>query len=343
MTNSFTFLACFLTIFSYGQIKPDCSAGGMNSIYVLTNNNLIYRIGNVNSTPSAPVFIDSIPAITSAGITISNNLNGGNYSPTFYTTIQDTFCYREQSGWIKTNHTISTSTGNFGAGNLGGGVNHIYNHRATSGSIYSYNGNSNASNVVLFTSSNSIYDVATDSVDNFYVLLTDANVLYKFDSIGNPIDTLQVTGLPNFLQPGLALLNNTFYAVLQFPTPNALMRGTVNGNVVSFSQIGILNVGSQVQDIAACPFLFNTSSINEFTEELTLSIFPNPFANQVTLQYTNNELSIIAFYNILGQQIFQQSFTNSTLINTEQLLNGIYYYEFINSKGKKSKGKIVKQ
>lgn len=332
-------LFMFLSLTGFGQIKPDCSASGMNSIYVLTSNNLIYKIGNVNSSPSLPEFIDSIPALNPKGLTISNNLNGGNYSPTFYTTIQDTFYYREQTGWLSTNHSTSTN-----AGNLGGGVNHIYNHRGTSGSIYSYDGNSNAVNVVLFTSPNSIYDVATDSVDNFYVLVTNANFLYKYDSTGNPIDTLQVTGLPaNLIQPGLALLNNTFYAVLQLPIANALMRGTVNGNLVSFSQIGILNVGSQIQDIAACPLLFNTSSIDEFPEELKISIAPNPFAHLLKLQYLNNEQSVISLYNFLGQQILQHSFTNSTSINTEHLVKGIYYYEFEDSSGKISTGKLVKQ
>jgi len=332
-------LFMFLSLTGIGQIKPDCSASGMNSIYVLTSNNLIYKIGNVNSTPFLPVFIDSIPALYSRGLTISNNLNDGNYSPTFYTTIQDTYYYREQTGWLSTNHSTSTN-----AGNLGGGVNHIYNHRGTSGSIYSYDGNSNAVNVVLFTSPNSIYDVATDSVDNFYVLVTDANVLYKFDPAGNPMDTLQVTGLPaNLIQPGLALLNNTFYAVLQLPISNALMRGTLNGNSVSFSQIGILNVGGQIQDIAACPLLFNTSNIDEFAKELEESIFPNPFANFINIRYLNNEQSSITLYNFLGQQILQQSFTNSTSINTNHLVNGIYYYELQNSSGKTSTGKLVKQ
>lgn len=332
-------LFTFISLTDFGQIKPDCSVNGLNSIYVLTTSNLIYKIDNVNSIPSFPVFIDSIPAVNPRGLTISNNLNGGIYSPTFYTTIQDTYYYREASGWLSTNHGTSTN-----AGNLGGGVSHIYNHRGTSGSIYSYNGNSNAVNIVLFTSPNSIYDVASDSVDNFYVLATDANVLYKFDSIGNPIDTLQVNGLPaNLIQPGLALLNNTFYAVLQLPISNALMRGTINGNVVSFSQIGILNVGSQIQDIAACPLILNNASIDAHTNDKKLSIVPNPFADQLQLQYLNNEQSVITFYNLIGQQISQHSFTNSILINTEELINGIYYYEFKNSAGKISTGKILKQ
>jgi len=39
----------------------------------------------------------------------------------------------------------------------------------------------------------------------------------------------------------------------------------------------------------------------------------------------------------------QQAFTSSTELNTEQLADGIYFYEIRNSKGTLTTGKVVKQ
>jgi ligand-binding sensor domain-containing protein len=72
-------------------------------------------------------------------------------------------------------------------------------------------------------------------------------------------------------------------------------------------------------------------------------IFPNPFSNQLTFFLADNELTMISIYDFLGQQILQQSFKNSITINTEQLAQGIYFYELRNSKGTLKTGKVVKQ
>jgi hypothetical protein len=72
-------------------------------------------------------------------------------------------------------------------------------------------------------------------------------------------------------------------------------------------------------------------------------LFPNPFSNQLTISLADNEQSIISLYNFRKQQILKQSFTNTTTINTEQLAEGIYFYELRNDKGIIKKGKVVKQ
>ncbi len=73
-----------------------------------------------------------------------------------------------------------------------------------------------------------------------------------------------------------------------------------------------------------------------------IKIFPNP-ANS-TLHVTGATLeNTFSLYNFLGQQILQQTFTNTATINTEQLAVGIYFYELRNDKGIIKTGKVVKQ
>jgi len=78
-------------------------------------------------------------------------------------------------------------------------------------------------------------------------------------------------------------------------------------------------------------------------KNLDLKVYPNPFSENVTFSIADNEQTTITLYDFLGQQILQQTFTNSTTINTEQLSGGIFFYELRNDKGEVKNGKILKQ
>lgn len=87
-----------------------------------------------------------------------------------------------------------------------------------------------------------------------------------------------------------------------------------------------------------------TTDIIEANEEDNLPIpYPNPFSSQLTISLADNEQTTVSLYNFLGQQILQQTFTNSTTINTEQFANGIYFYELRNDKGRVANGKVIRQ
>lgn len=72
-------------------------------------------------------------------------------------------------------------------------------------------------------------------------------------------------------------------------------------------------------------------------------VYPNPFSNQLYFSLADKEPTTISLYNFLGQQIMQQSFTNATTLNTEQLADGIYFYELRNDKGLVTNGKVIRQ
>lgn len=73
-------------------------------------------------------------------------------------------------------------------------------------------------------------------------------------------------------------------------------------------------------------------------------IFPNPFSTQLNVQYIGNEQTTISIYDFVGQQtIIRKKFTNTTVINLEQLAEGIYFYEIRNEKGLIKNGKVLKQ
>jgi hypothetical protein len=257
------------------------------------------------------------------------NLNKASNIPTFYSTVQKQYSYKDKSGWINTGHSSPSS-----AVNLGGGMRYIYNLNGIDGIVYRYNGKENDTLHMPFISFKSVYDVATDKNDNFYILLADPPLLLKFDSLGAPTDSFKVTGLTkDFSGPGLTLLGNTFYAIGGYPVPNELLRGTISGGSIAFTSLGILNVKSNILDIAACPFNLGTSQIKLVNQTCNFSIFPNP-ASDILMVITPKIHSEkrIQILNYNGQIIYDnQNFTGDQ-IETGQLSNGIYFIKYSDAK-----------
>ena len=85
------------------------------------------------------------------------------------------------------------------------------------------------------------------------------------------------------------------------------------------------------------------SGINH-SEELSVSIFPNPFSNKFTVANLNNASQII-ISNILGQALKTVNIENltTTTIPTSDLQNGIYMITVIDNKNNKRTERVVKQ
>ena len=84
-----------------------------------------------------------------------------------------------------------------------------------------------------------------------------------------------------------------------------------------------------------------TTEINDINKQI--NVYPNPFSTQITLTLSNNEQTTITLYDIFSQQILQKILSNSSIINTEQLSDGIYFYQLRNDKGTIKTGKLIKQ
>ena len=86
-----------------------------------------------------------------------------------------------------------------------------------------------------------------------------------------------------------------------------------------------------------------TSDISEFSDLNSVTIYPNPVANSMTIKTNNSQLSKIIVYDIAFSKIFEQDFTNSVIINISKLSKGIYIYEVSDKNRMINKGKFVKQ
>ena len=92
---------------------------------------------------------------------------------------------------------------------------------------------------------------------------------------------------------------------------------------------------------------YTADNISGVSETNQLNIFvetnPNPFDNILTFTTNENGQSVITLYDLSSRKLLQQTFTNSTTINTEQLAKGMYLYTLRNKNGIIKNGKVIKE
>jgi len=76
-------------------------------------------------------------------------------------------------------------------------------------------------------------------------------------------------------------------------------------------------------------------SINEFSTQLKINIFPNPTSNQILVEVKDDKIGYkIKVYNIQGQLVVNKTVTQSkSNINLNDLKNGLYILTVENLKG----------
>jgi PKD repeat protein len=138
------------------------------------------------------------------------------------------------------------------------------------------------------------------------------------------------------------------------------------GTIVShiYSSPGNYEICLQVSDASGCinvycdssTYIYKTESmvtvnvvnqlptgIQSAIANTQFEISPNPFSSQLSFKTSSNEPTTVSLYNFLGQQVLQQTFTNTTTLNTSHMPDGIYFYELRSSKVVIASGKVVKQ
>jgi len=148
------------------------------------------------------------------------------------------------------------------------------------------------------------------------------------------------------IQIGVSNTDSTF-GILIYTT--SLIDTTWTMRTVSFNspttanyvtvKYGALAGGAFVDNFGVC----NGTGIDGQIDIEKLKVFPNPFSNQITFTNSAKEQTTISLYDLLGQQILKQQFSDAITINTEQFAKGIYLYEVRNKSGIIQKGKIIKE
>jgi hypothetical protein len=187
------------------------------------------------------------------GLAVSNNLNSGSPSPTFYTCVNYIYWYYNGSTWVNTGH----STGGTNFVNPGGSGPYIYNINGLAGTVSRYDGTGNA--VVIMTIPGGFdgpYDIIGDSQGNFYLIMMSGGQK-KFNAYSpnaSLVCSYSTTGL-NTLSAGggYAVINGVLYA----DSNGSRFKGNFSGTSINFQPFSQLP--SSTSDMGSCAFPpFNT-------------------------------------------------------------------------------------
>ncbi|MEX1002612.1 MAG: ice-binding family protein [Crocinitomicaceae bacterium] len=124
---------------------------------------------------------------------------------------------------------------------------------------------------------------------------------------------------------------------------------TINGRALT----GVGALSTSAIDAAAAIDVSNCEtvvggpvSVDEFEAVKTVSIYPNPFQNSVTIRVENtqNEDYTFKVYNSLGAVVYQTILINeSTTLNLSELNSGAYFYRVMSDSQLIKSGKLLAQ
>jgi len=230
---------------SFAQI-PNCAGADSNLVFVHQGNNIMAYDPSQPLSGTNPWIFVANPG-TMAGLTVSNNLNGGAVSPAFYTNSGGMYAWYNGTNFVSTGHAVSTV-------NPGGGMNYIFSKNGGTGEINRYNGTGAATPLMFVLPGSGPYDLATDKLDNFFHMVASTNPgkIIMYSSAGTPIDSVTMTGHPiQTAGGGFAMIGCQVFAV--YNTTPSLYTGTISGSSVVMAPVGSM----AASDLATCPSWVN--------------------------------------------------------------------------------------
>jgi hypothetical protein len=91
-----------------------------------------------------------------------------------------------------------------------------------------------------------------------------------------------------------------------------------------------------IQELSSMSFHFNvvnSTGINEFSEN-SLSVFPNPANEQITLDDGQGVIKDISIYDIMGRKIRKHSInTTKSTLDVSNLQSGMYFLKILTEQG----------
>lgn len=280
-----------------------------------------------------------------------NNVNGGLYTPTFYTT-------RYSNQIVYYNGTDFTPTPELTAKpllNCGGYENYLYFMMYDSlfnsaQAIVKYDGN-NLSTVYTFPASMNatVSDIAVDQYGDAWFFKGKNDGLLNTDTLtvvspGGEI-LKQLPFAYNTLNGyGCFLLNSVLYVGLgpsNTAHPNTLLPIFVNPDTAIAGTPIKMHLKTSYYDLASCtpgsPLGVNDPSIMS-----NIQVYPNPVDDHLFIRNAKNESVEFILYDVTGREVIHRSLTSSDRINTSILPQGIFFYLLIGRSGQQQSGKVVK-
>ncbi len=184
------------------------------------------------------------------------------------------------------------------------------------GEIYQYNLSAGNISAIIASKTNIL-----NGPDSWRQMQLGPNGKLYLSRIGKPY--LSEIEFPNNLFPTCNYIDSAIY---------------LEGKFASFGLPNYIAGFNYSNTVFSCETGINEQDINELT-----FVFPNPITDNLIVNIDNYELTEIILYDLSSRKLLQQTFTNSTTVNTEQLAKGMYFYIVRNRNGVIKTGKVIKE
>jgi hypothetical protein len=279
-----------------------------------------------------------------------NNLNGGSYNPTFYTTQ----AYNTPAYYNGTSIVSTSVSSPFPLYNPGGYGDYLY--YMTFPTIYS----SKATAIQRFdgTSFTTIYTYPGPVFESVFDLAVDANgnVWFITGADNNLSDTIHVispTGQVLREYPftyhtenafGLFLIFNKLYIGLGAANPDhpfTVVPVSISDTAATPGTPLPMPVTTIFGDMASC-FPGTPLAVNDLKDQPSQRIYPNPFSEILTFTCKTDEPREIFIYDVSSREVMHKTFTGSVTLGTRMLSKGVYLYSVRSKSGETISGKLMK-
>lgn len=131
------------------------------------------------------------------------------------------------------------------------------------------------------------------------------------------------------------------------PDNKPYIGGTFASMPAYFGSYSLTNTATATTDMFICRLGTISTGLENYLDETSLSIYPNPATDMVTVSISKNLLAkqlSFELVNVLGEKVLATTLTNNNnLISIKSLKPGIYFYHLFSENELGVKGKIVKQ
>jgi len=86
----------------------------------------------------------------------------------------------------------------------------------------------------------------------------------------------------------------------------------------------------------------NTTHVSDISKS-ELSVYPNPFTDNIHLDNISSDISLIIMFDLSGKTVFKADYKGEKDININQLISGVYLLTLVNNNGEKQMIKLVKE
>jgi len=177
------------------------------------------------------------------------------------------------------------------------------------------------------------------SIDNYSFSSAGEYDIYvaKFDVQGNTVSAVCAGGVLYEFIKGMSIGNQGACYITGYFSSPACTFGTytLTNNTTS--------TANMINDIYIAKLDFQTGTNVLNHQEISLSVYPNPFSNTINInqtEYSNN--SEICIFDLLGKQVYNSQISSKNTINTSEFKKGVYILKLIDVRGNTLVKKLVK-